>query len=48
MSLPEGYVGHNLDEHFWEDTGVVWCLTYPSGMAPFLGPGAKFLGSKRG
>jgi len=45
LALSEGYLGHNLDEHHLEDTGVVWsrCLTYPNG-GPFLGRG--FLGHK--
>jgi len=25
------YLYHNLDEHYLEDTGVVWCLTYVEG-----------------
>jgi len=36
-ALPERYLGHNLEEHCFEDTGVVRCLTQPSGGAPFLG-----------
>ena len=28
-ALPEEYLGHNFDEHCLEDTGVVWCRTYP-------------------
>jgi len=29
-ALPAEYhLGHNLDEHCLEDTGVVWSLSYP-------------------
>ena len=27
---------HNHDMHCLEDTGALWCLSYPSGGAPFL------------
>ena len=30
-TLPEEYLGHNLDEHCLEDTGVTWCLSYIRG-----------------
>jgi len=29
-TLTEEYLGHDLDEHCLEVTGVVWCLAYPS------------------
>jgi len=34
-TLPEEYLIHNLDGHCLIDTGAVWCLTYPSRVAPF-------------
>jgi len=34
-ALTKEYLGHNLGEHSSEDTGAVWCLTYPSQGATF-------------
>jgi len=31
------FLSHNLDDHWLGDTGVTWCLSYPSGGEPFLG-----------
>jgi len=35
--ITEEYLSHNLDEHCLWDTRVIWCLSNPSGGAPFSG-----------
>ena len=35
MRIPKEHLSHNLNEHCMEDTRMTWCLSYPTGEAPF-------------
>jgi len=35
-ALPGEYLSQNFDDNTWEDTGLIWCLSYPSGGAPLI------------
>jgi len=35
-TLSEEYLTHNFDEQSWEDTRLIWCLSYTSGEAPLI------------
>ena len=35
-ALPEESLGHNFEDHCLDDTGLIWCLSYPSEEAPLI------------